>query len=298
MTCVHTTSTNNTLLLGHCKHLRASLSKGLSTGLDRSKPPFKAHRSCCASSSKPPATCVELPEPGSRVPSCEVRKQLEQLYQLEQPQSLAWYSSALLQEVARRGVHLEQAGFLPVQLCEPPPEASQLKDPDSKQKQQEYYANLGDAIRVLREETPYLFQRDLSYDIYRDDIVFRDSRNTFHGKKNYKTIFWSLRFHGRLFFSRLSVKVLRVWQPEESIIKLRWTVRGVPRVPWEAEGIFDGISEYKLDRKGKIYEHKLTNVQMRDPPLARSPLSIGLNLIPVPRLQGAPQVPFTCCPVM
>ena len=69
-------------------------------------------------------------------------------------------------------------------------------------------------------------------------------------------------------------------------------MRGVPRVPWEAEGIFDGISEYKLDRKGKIYEHKLTNVQMRDPPLARSPLSIGLNLIPVPRLQGAPQVLF------
>lgn len=75
-------------------------------------------------------------------------------------------------------------------------------------------------------------------------------------------------------------------------------MRGVPRVPWEAEGIFDGISEYKLDRKGKIYEHKLTNVQMRDPPLARSPLSIGLNLIPIPRLQGAPQVLLTCCPVM
>jgi len=67
-------------------------------------------------------------------------------------------------------------------------------------------------------------------------------------------------------------------------------VRGVPRVPWEAEGIFDGISEYKLDREGKIYEHKITNVQMRDPPLARSLTSIGLNMIPIPRLQGAPQV--------
>ena len=68
--------------------------------------------------------------------------------------------------------------------------------------------------------------------------------------------------------------------------RLRWTVRGIPRVPWETEGIFDGISEYKLDKQGKIYEHKITNVQMRDPPLARSPLSIGLNMIPVPRLQG------------
>ena len=69
--------------------------------------------------------------------------------------------------------------------------------------------------------------------------------------------------------------------------RLRWTVHGVPRVPWEAEGVFDGISEYKLDSKGKIYEHKVTNVQMRDPPFARSPLSIGLNLLSTPKLQGA-----------
>ena len=79
--------------------------------------------------------------------------------------------------------------------------------------------------------------------------------------------------------------------------RLRWTVRGVPRVPWEAEGIFDGISEYKLDREGKIYEHKITNVQMRDPPLARSLTSIGLNMIPIPRLQGAPQVCINLCSI-
>lgn len=73
-------------------------------------------------------------------------------------------------------------------------------------------------------------------------------------------------------------------------------MRGVPRVPWEAEGVFDGISEYKLDSEGKIYEHKITNVQLRDPPFARSPLSIGLNLIPSPRLQGVPQViAHFCC---
>ena len=32
--------------------------------------------------------------------------------------------------------------------------------------------------------------------IYRDDVVFRDPRNCFKGLKNYKIIFWSLRFHG------------------------------------------------------------------------------------------------------
>ena len=166
MTCVPTTSTSKSLWSSHCKHTSCFVPRGLCRGLGRSKHPSTCHRSCFASSAKPTGTCVDLPEPGSRVPSCEVRKQLEQLYHLEQPQSSAWYSSALLQEIARRGVRLEQAGFVPVQLCEPPPESSQLKDPDSKKQQQEYYANLGDAIRVLRDETPYLFQQDLTCEIH------------------------------------------------------------------------------------------------------------------------------------
>lgn len=73
--------------------------------------------------------------------------------------------------------------------------------------------------------------------------------------KNYQLIFWSLRFHGRIFFKQLYVDVRRIWQPSDGVICMRWTVHGVPRVPWEAEGTFDGISQYKLDSDGKIYEH-------------------------------------------
>ena len=52
-------------------------------------------------------------------------------------------------------------------------------------------------------------------------------------------------------------------------------------MPWEAEGTFDGISTYKLDSNGKIYEHSVTNVVLRDPPLAlaANPLSL-INLKP------------------
>jgi hypothetical protein len=39
--------------------------------------------------------------------------------------------------------------------------------------------------------------------------------------------------------------------------RMRWTVRGIPRVPWNAEGVFDGISTFRLDNKGKIYEHQV-----------------------------------------
>ena len=72
------------------------------------------------------------------------------------------------------------------------------------------------------------------------------------------------------------------------MIKMRWTVHGVPRVPWEAEGLFDGISSYKLDNSGKVYEHCVDNVLLRDPPmLTNPPLLAGLNLVP-----GAQQQPY------
>lgn len=150
---------------------------------------------------------------------------------------------------------------------------NQAKSPD-------YYANVGDAIRTLRDDIPSLFERDLNYGIYREDILFKDPRNSFQGMKNYQLIFWSLRFHGRIFFSKLRVEVKRIWQPptDDGVVKMRWTVHGTPRVPWEAEGTFDGISTYKLDQSGKVYEHVVDNVLLRDPPMLRNPLLAGLHL--------------------
>ncbi|EFJ42374.1 hypothetical protein VOLCADRAFT_77161 [Volvox carteri f. nagariensis] len=154
---------------------------------------------------------------------------------------------------------------------------------------EDYFANVGDAIRCLREDIPMLFQRELNFDIYRDDVVFRDPRNCFKGMKNYQLIFWSLRFHGKIFFKTLYVDVRRIWQPEDGIIKMRWTVHGIPRVPWEAEGTFDGISTYRLDSHGKIYEHSVDNILLRDPPMATNPpLLAGLNLQPLAPQQPVP----------
>lgn len=46
---------------------------------------------------------------------------------------------------------------------------------------------------------------------------------------------------------------------------VRWTVHGIPRTPWESRSRFDGTSEYKLDRDGKIYEHKVDNIALNGP---------------------------------
>nr|ACU23915.1 unknown [Glycine max] len=137
---------------------------------------------------------------------------------------------------------------------------------EEEEEKQNYYVNVGYAIRTLREEFPDLFYRELSFDIYRDDIVFKDPMNTFIGIENYKSIFWALRFHGRMFFKALWVEISSVWQPVENIIMVRWTVHGVPRVLWESRGRFDGTSEYKLDKQGKIFEHRVDNIAMNSPP--------------------------------
>ncbi|PWA95651.1 hypothetical protein CTI12_AA046180 [Artemisia annua] len=130
-----------------------------------------------------------------------------------------------------------------------------VRKEDEEKKKQNYYVNTGNAIRTLREEFPDLFYRELTFDIYRDDIVFKDPLNTFFGIENYKSIYGALRFNGRIFFKALWVDIISVWQPVESTIMIRWTVHGIPRVPWESRGRFDATSEYKLDKNAVLVEN-------------------------------------------
>lgn len=156
--------------------------------------------------------------------------------------------------------------------------------------EKDFFANVGDAIRSLREDYPLLFVKDLNYAIYREDLTFKDPNISFHGLKTYKAIFWGLRFHGKLLLKAANVRVLRIWQPEDQVIKLRWQINATPRLGKTA-GTFDGISIYRLDKRGHVYQHEVTDVQLRDPPIT-NPLLYGLNYLLAPR----PQVQQVPCP--
>ncbi|MEH2119766.1 DUF2358 domain-containing protein [Nostoc sp.] len=110
-------------------------------------------------------------------------------------------------------------------------------------------------IKTLKQDLPTLFQKDISYDIYTQDIYFKDPVNTFKYKFNYRIIFWTLRFHARLFFTQIYFDVHEVYQSAEDTILAKWTVRGVLRVPWKAGLLFNGYSTYKLNQDNLIYEH-------------------------------------------
>ncbi len=121
--------------------------------------------------------------------------------------------------------------------------------------EQEYLEKVNDAIAVLNHDLPTLFQKDISYDIYSQDIDFRDPVNRFRGKFNYRIIFWTLRFHGRLFFTELYFDLHNVEQASKDTIRADWTVRGNLRLPWKAKIFFNGYSLYKLNENALIYEH-------------------------------------------
>ncbi|MEH1895283.1 MAG: DUF2358 domain-containing protein [Nostoc sp.] len=110
-------------------------------------------------------------------------------------------------------------------------------------------------IKTLKEDLPTLFEKDISYDIYTQDIYFKDPVNTFKYKFNYRIIFWTLRFHARLFFTEIYFDVHEVSQSAEDTILAKWTVRGVLRVPWKAGLLFNGYSTYKFNQDNLIYEH-------------------------------------------
>ncbi|WP_201788395.1 DUF2358 domain-containing protein [Trichormus sp. NMC-1] len=110
-------------------------------------------------------------------------------------------------------------------------------------------------IAILKQDLPTLFESDISYDIYTQDIFFRDPVNKFKGKFNYRIIFWTLRFHAQLFFTEIAFDLHDVSQSAEDTILAKWTVRGVLRVPWKARLFFNGYSTYKLNNEGLIYEH-------------------------------------------
>lgn len=119
----------------------------------------------------------------------------------------------------------------------------------------EYKSQIEKDIETLKNDLPTLFEKDISYDIYTQDIYFQDPVNKFKWKFNYRIIFWTLRFHASLFFTKIYFDVHDVYQLDEDTIFAEWTVRGTLRVPWKAKVFFNGHSHYKLNQDGLIYKH-------------------------------------------
>jgi hypothetical protein len=157
------------------------------------------------------------------------------------------------------------------------------QDDPSSSKDDDFYAQSGEAIRTLREDYPALLDKQLTWGIYRDDIGLVDNTGEWHdrghvvasGIGEYKRTHKWLRTAASILFSQVECNVVRIWSPLGSsgvrAIKVRWSITAKLRLVGNLteDCHFDGISEYKLDRAGFIYQHSFTDLdwdvaQMKD----------------------------------
>ena len=122
----------------------------------------------------------------------------------------------------------------------------------------DYATQVEAVIATLKHDLPTLFKQDITYDIYTQDIEFIDPVNRFKGKLSYQIIFWTLRFHGQLFFTELYFDLHEVQQTAFDVITAHWTVRGTLCLPWKPQLYFNGYSTYQLTPEGLIYYHQDT----------------------------------------
>ena len=150
-------------------------------------------------------------------------------------------------------------------------------DDPASSKDDDFYAQSGEAIRTLREDYPDLLDRQLTWGIYRDDVGLVD--NTVRARPRARRGERHRRVQAdaqmaedggiHSLLARGGVNVVRIWSPLGSsgvrTIKVRWSIHALRLVGNLTEDChFDGISEYKLDRAGFIYQHSFT-----DPGLGR-----------------------------
>lgn len=138
-------------------------------------------------------------------------------------------------------------------------------------KSESFFANAGHAIRTLRSDYASMLAPDdpeIDYSIFRDDVVCSvelslapPMMQPVQGVDAYRRAVQAMRSLAHALFSTCELQVLRIWNPTDKSISIRWRVVGALRVVGSLghQFVFDGVSDYKLDSDGHIYHHRLHN---------------------------------------
>ena len=95
------------------------------------------------------------------------------------------------------------------------------------------------------------FPADQSYDLYAEDVHFRDPMNEFTGVEQYRAM---IGFMTRWFHSPELV-LHRLEQTGEQSFETHWTLSWVTPLPWRPTVTVPGWTEYRLNDDGQIISH-------------------------------------------
>lgn len=106
-----------------------------------------------------------------------------------------------------------------------------------------------DLVEILKEDYAR-FPENQTYEIYADDVYFKDPLNEFNGVKKYQAM---IGFLGS-FFSNVEMDVHNVTK-EATTIKTEWTLNMTPPLPWKPRLSIPGWSELKVNDENLISSH-------------------------------------------
>jgi len=146
----------------------------------------------------------------------------------------------------------------------------------------------GRTVEAIRAFFPKILLEDWPQNLLSEDVVFLDAvapqfgltAFNAYGKRQYNARMWFLRFYASLLCKQTKVEVLRFWQPCQETLLVRWSMKFRPRLFYAIYGTtlqIDGVSEMKLDCKGRIYQHR---VDITD----RHKIKFDLNFQPFARV--------------
>jgi hypothetical protein len=106
-----------------------------------------------------------------------------------------------------------------------------------------------DLVSILRQDYER-FPQDQTYEIYADDVYFKDPLNEFEGIKKYRAM---IGFLGT-FFGNVEMDVHDMRQ-EGEVIKTEWTLNMTSPLPWKPRLSIPGWSELKVNDANLIASH-------------------------------------------
>ncbi len=138
----------------------------------------------------------------------------------------------------------------------------------------DFELNLGRAIDALRSDVPAFADRELSWDIYADNVQLADPSGVqTRGLQNYKQFFGVIRMFRRVMIDKVDITFKLRYDWSSKIIKVTWYSKWYARGSSKAAYV-DATSAFHLDENGKVFKHVVDRVQVGGRPLS-PPYSVG-----------------------
>lgn len=106
-----------------------------------------------------------------------------------------------------------------------------------------------DILAILKADYDR-FPNDQTYEIYAEDVYFKDPMTEFRGRDRYKTM---IRFI-KTWFRDCHMEVHNLEQQEHHI-RSDWTLRWRTPLPWKPAIAISGWSELIVNKQGQISSH-------------------------------------------